>query len=79
MTATSDELKAVRAKSGLTQKEAAALAGVTLKTWQNWEQGKSPVRTSALLLFCKLTRQAAPASVMSARPKPRRKKRQSAG
>ncbi|WP_293000017.1 hypothetical protein [Nevskia sp.] len=33
------EVAAARAKSGLTQTEAAALVYSTFRTWQNWESG----------------------------------------
>lgn len=79
MTATKEELQAARAKSGLTQKEAARLAGVNLSTWRKWEQGVSPVRDAPLLLFCLLTKQKPPASALPARPKARRKKNAHAG
>jgi DNA-binding transcriptional regulator YiaG len=32
-----DDIRKVRKEAGLTQKEAGALIGKTLRTWQNWE------------------------------------------
>ena len=37
---TPEELKALRADHGLTQRHAAELAWVTTRTYQNWESGK---------------------------------------
>lgn len=38
-----EAVKAWRAGKGLTQKAAAALVGVTMRTWQNWESGSTRV------------------------------------
>ena len=40
---TSDHLKQIRAKSGLTQKEFGEAIGVSVRTVQNWEQGRQNV------------------------------------
>jgi DNA-binding transcriptional regulator YiaG len=37
----SDRLKTARRKAKLTQSQAAKLAGVKLRTWQEWEQGRA--------------------------------------
>ena len=38
------EIKAWRICAGLTQAEAAALIGYTVRAWENWEQGVRPMR-----------------------------------
>ena len=44
---TSDYLKQIRAKSGLTQKEFGEAIGVSVRTVQNWEQGRQNVSNLA--------------------------------
>lgn len=39
-----DEIRAARLKAGLTQQEAAALIGYTLRAWESWEGGKRGMR-----------------------------------
>jgi len=40
---TPEEVRHWRETAGLTQREAAALAGVDLRTWQRWEYGERRV------------------------------------
>ena len=40
---TASELRALRAKAGLTQEGLARLIPVTLNTYQRWEGGKTPI------------------------------------
>ena len=42
-----DDLRALLRRARMTQKEAAELCGVTLRTAQNWVSGSSPVPTLA--------------------------------
>ena len=40
-----------RANHGLTQKEAAKLLGVSVRTVENWEQGRNPPPETVMLLM----------------------------
>ncbi len=52
-----NEIKELRLKLGITQAELSKKLGVPLKTWVNWEQGKSnPVSWARKLLVKELHR-----------------------
>jgi putative transcriptional regulator len=44
-------LAAARESSGLAQAQAADVLGISVRTWQEWEQGRRPVPGMALELF----------------------------
>ncbi|WP_312283396.1 helix-turn-helix domain-containing protein [Candidatus Igneacidithiobacillus taiwanensis] len=46
-----EQIKAVRLKAGLTQAQAAELIGYSKRAWQDWEQGRKPMRDAAMDLF----------------------------
>ena len=46
-----EQIKAVRKKAGLTQAEAAELIGYSKRAWQDWEQGRKPMRDAAMDFF----------------------------
>jgi len=46
-----EQIKAVRKKAGLTQAQAAELIGYSKRAWQDWEQGRKPMRDAAMDLF----------------------------
>lgn len=48
---TPDQLKKTRVKAGMTQPEAATRTGVTTRTWQRWEAGKSRIQPAAAALL----------------------------
>jgi DNA-binding transcriptional regulator YiaG len=48
---TPDELKKIRADHGITQQQAARIAGVTLRSWQYWEAGTVAVPALRLRFF----------------------------
>jgi DNA (cytosine-5)-methyltransferase 1 len=48
---TPDQIKAAREAAGLTQTEAANLAWVKLRTWQDWEYAKTPIQLGLWELF----------------------------
>ncbi len=48
---TPEQIKAVRLKAGLTQAQAAELIGYSKRAWQDWEQGRKPMRDAAMDLF----------------------------
>ena len=48
---TPDEVKAARARSGLTQQAAATLVHSKLRSWQEWEQGHSTMHAGLFELF----------------------------
>jgi DNA (cytosine-5)-methyltransferase 1 len=48
---TPDQIKAAREAAGLTQTEAANLAWVKLRTWQDWEYAKTPIPLGLWELF----------------------------
>jgi putative transcriptional regulator len=39
-----NEIKQARLTAGLTQTKAANIIGYTMRSWQMWEAGKSPMR-----------------------------------
>lgn len=49
---TSDHLKQIRAKAGLTQKELGEAIGVSVRTVQNWEQGGQNISRLAQRAIC---------------------------
>ncbi len=51
MTPTPDQIKAARAKAGLTQTEAAERIGMTRAAWARYEAGKRPLTPSLWDLF----------------------------
>ena len=46
-----EQIKAVRLKAGLTQAEAAALISYSKRAWQDWEQGRKPMRDAVMDFF----------------------------
>ena len=46
-----EQIKAVRKKAGLTQKEAAELISYSKRAWQDWEQGRKPMRDAVMDFF----------------------------
>ncbi len=46
-----EQIKAVRLKAGLTQKEAAELISYSKRAWQDWEQGRKPMRDAVMDFF----------------------------
>lgn len=48
---TKEQVRARREAAGLTQEAAASLIGVGGRTWQNWESGRSRMRTGLWELF----------------------------
>ena len=48
---TSLEPAASRAQAGHTQRKAAKLLGVAYRTWQNWENGITPISAPMLRLY----------------------------
>jgi putative transcriptional regulator len=46
-----DEIRAARLKAELTQEEAAALIGYTLRAWESWEGGQRGMRRALFELF----------------------------
>ena len=47
---TAKQIKALRKKNDLKQKELASYCGVSVRTVQGWEQGKAPNGSARLLL-----------------------------
>lgn len=47
----SPDVKAIRARFGLSQSEFAALLGISVKTLQNWEQGRRTPHGAARILL----------------------------
>jgi DNA-binding transcriptional regulator YiaG len=47
----SEQIKRVRAKAGLSQSEFAAAIGVSVRTLQDWEQGRRKPNASAISLL----------------------------
>ena len=45
-------VKAVRARAGWTQDEAADVARVKLRQWQRWESGEAPINAASWVLVC---------------------------
>jgi DNA-binding transcriptional regulator YiaG len=41
------EIRTARIESGLKQRECAALVGVTLRSWQQWEEGRRRISATA--------------------------------
>lgn len=54
---TTDEIRAARKRSGLTQTEAGALIYCTLRGWQDWEGGKNPMHPAFWDLFRRKARE----------------------
>lgn len=50
-----EEIKAARERAGLTQRDAAAKIGYTMRAWQDWEAGKRGMRRALLELFLQRT------------------------
>lgn len=48
---TPDDIKRARIVAGHTQREAAAVLGVALRTWQYWEKGQTTMRPEQLRLY----------------------------
>ena len=48
---TVEQIKQARSDAGLTMKAAAESIGVTLRTWQYWENGKYKMREQSWKLF----------------------------
>ena len=48
---TTEQVKAARAGTGLTQTQAAEVIYSTLKSWQNWEDGRRPMHPGLFELF----------------------------
>jgi DNA-binding transcriptional regulator YiaG len=51
------DIKAARIASGMTQTDAGASVGGTLRTWQDWESGKRAMPSAAWDLFLLVTDQ----------------------
>lgn len=51
------KIKTDRQAANLSQREAAELVGVNLRTWQRWESGESRVPNSARLLFDRMIKE----------------------
>ena len=49
--ATPTDIKTARTVAGHTQTQAAAVLGVSLRTWQHWEHGQVPLRVEQLALY----------------------------
>lgn len=49
--ATPADIKTARLVAGHTQAAAAAVLGVSLRTWQHWEHGTCPLRVEQLRLY----------------------------
>jgi len=45
------EIRKARLTAGLTQEQSARLVDVTLKTWWQWESGKTPMRLAFWQMF----------------------------
>jgi DNA-binding transcriptional regulator YiaG len=52
---TVEEIRAARAAAGLTQEAAGERVHAKLRTWQDWEYGKSRMPVAAMHLFCILS------------------------
>jgi DNA-binding transcriptional regulator YiaG len=52
----SEEVKAARARVGLTQRDAAAIIGYTRRAWQEWEGNKRNMRLALYELFLERTK-----------------------
>jgi len=48
---TSENVRQARDAAGLTQTQAAALIGASLRSWQEWEQGKTKMHPGLWRLF----------------------------
>lgn len=46
-----DTIKAARNGASLTQSQAAALIGASVRTWQDWEQGRRNMPPAKFALF----------------------------
>ena len=55
MNPTVKQIQLARAKSGLTQHEAAALIGYSRRAWQSWEIGQRKMRSTLLETFKRLS------------------------
>jgi putative transcriptional regulator len=51
------EVRDARIRAGLTQSQAAALVGVSLRSWQYWEEGGRQMQSSKWELFLIKTRE----------------------
>lgn len=47
-----ETVKALRARAGWTQDEAADIARVKLRQWQRWESGDAPMNAASWVLLC---------------------------
>lgn len=52
---TKEEIRAAREAAGLSQAAAGARVHAPLRTWQDWEYGKSRMPVAAMHLFCILS------------------------
>ena len=52
---TVEEIRAAREAAGLTQEKAGERVHAKLRTWQDWEYGKSRMPVAAMHLFCILS------------------------
>jgi len=52
---TVEEIRAAREAAGLSQAAAGARVHAPLRTWQDWEYGKSRMPVAAMHLFCILS------------------------
>jgi len=50
-----EEIRAAREAAGLSQTAAGARVHAPLRTWQDWEYGKSRMPVAAMHLFCILS------------------------
>lgn len=48
---TAEQVRQARSDAGLTQTHAAALIGAAMRSWQDWEAGKSKMPAGLWLLF----------------------------
>jgi putative transcriptional regulator len=52
-----EQIRAAREQAGLTQAQAAALIGYTMRAWQEWEAGNRGMRRALLELFIQRARE----------------------
>ena len=51
-----EQIRAAREQAGLTQEQAAALIGYTMRAWQEWEAGNRGMRKALFELFIQRTK-----------------------
>lgn len=49
------KLRKIRKNHGLSQKEVAAIIGVTFQQYQKYESGENRIPANSLVIFCELT------------------------